>query len=183
METDFTIEVNQVSLTKQDLVDIYEEFSPRLFAYAFRLLGDSQLAEDCVSETFSRLLKVIQRGVGPMDNVKAYLYRIAHNWVIDYYRARGPETVDIESEQVESDVDNPEGTLTQTKERERVRKALLNLPENQRQVIMFRFYENWSHAETASALGKSEEATRALQHRALQALRRMLIPIQGKGTA
>jgi len=70
METDIYIAADQATLTKQDLVDTYETLSPQLFAYAFRLLGDSQLAEDCVSETFSRLLKVIERGLGPMDNLK-----------------------------------------------------------------------------------------------------------------
>lgn len=182
METDILFKVDQVSLTKKDLVNIYEEFSPLLFAYAYRLLGDSQLAEDCVSESFSRFLSVIQKGVGPMDNLQAYLYRIAHNWIMDYYRKRGPETVEIDLIRIESDVDNPEGKMNQTLEQERVRKALLNLPENQRQVIMFRFYENWTQAETASALGKSEEATRALQHRALETLRRLLVPAKGKGT-
>jgi RNA polymerase sigma-70 factor (ECF subfamily) len=181
METDIYFEIDQVSLTKEDLVNIYETFSPRLFAYAYRLLGDSQLAEDCVSETFSRFLRVVQRGVGPMENLQAYLYRIAHNWIMDYYRKRGPETVELELEQTESEVDNPESKMTQSAEQERVRKALLNLPENQRQVIMLRFYDNWTHAETASALGKSEEATRALQHRALGALRKLLVPAQGKG--
>ncbi|HSL86071.1 MAG TPA: sigma-70 family RNA polymerase sigma factor, partial [Bacteroidales bacterium] len=113
--------------------------------------------------------------------LKAYLYRIAHNWIMDHYRKQGPETVEIDSELMESNVDNPEGKMTQAWEQERVRKALLNLPEKQRQVIMLRFYDNWTHAEAASALGKSEEATRALQYRALDALRKMLVPAQGKG--
>jgi RNA polymerase sigma-70 factor (ECF subfamily) len=182
MEMDIYIEeVNQRQLTKSDLVEIYQEFSPRLFAYAYRLLGDSQLAEDCVSETFSRFLKVIQRGVGPNDNLKAYLYRISHNWIMDHYRNRVPEQENLEIGDLQSSSGNPEAMVSQELERQKVREALLNLPENQRQVIMLRFYEDWSHSETASALGKSEEATRALQYRALDGLRKKLIPDQGKG--
>ena len=181
METDIYIEADQDILTKKDLVDAYEQLSPQLFAYAFRLLGDSQLAEDCVSETFSRLLKVIEKGLSPMENLKAYLYRIAHNWIMDYYRTLQPETAEIELEKLHSDMDDPEGKLTRAMEQERVRQALLDLPEHQRQVIMLRFYENWTHAETASALGKSEQATRALQYRAVEALREKLVPAEGKG--
>jgi RNA polymerase sigma factor (sigma-70 family) len=48
------------------------------------------------------------------------------------------------------------------------------LPEEQRQVIELRFMENWSHTEVSHALGKSVEATRALQHRAVETLRRIL---------
>ncbi len=184
MQTDYYVEeVDQVSLTKQDLVNIYEEYSPRLFAYAFRLLGDSQLAEDCVSETFSRFLKIIERGVPPFDNLKAYLYRISHNWIMDYYRKRTPESEQLDVEKMESGASNPERKLSQKLEQETVREALLNLTEDQRQVIMFRFYEDWSHSETAAALGKSEQATRALQYRALEALKQALIPDQGRGKA
>jgi RNA polymerase sigma-70 factor (ECF subfamily) len=183
MQTDIYVNVDQKVLTKKDLVEIYEKISPQLFAYAFRLLGDSQLAEDCVSETFSRFLKVIQRGAAPTENLKAYLYRISHNWIMDYYRKRHPEQGEEALEQLHSGSENIEGKVSQAFEQRKVRKALLNLPENQRQVIMLRFYDEWSHAETASALGKSEEATRALQYRALESLRRQLIPDQEKGKA
>ncbi|MDW7755959.1 MAG: sigma-70 family RNA polymerase sigma factor [Brevefilum sp.] len=184
MEMDIYIEeVNQRQLTKKDLVEIYEQFSPRLFAYAFRLLGDSQLAEDCVSETFSRFLKVIQRGVGPNDNLKAYLYRISHNWIMDHYRNRIPEQDDVEIGNLQSSSGNPEAMVSQASERRKVREALLELPENQRQVIMLRFYEDWSHSEAASALGKSEQATRALQYRALEGLRNKLLSDQRQGKA
>jgi RNA polymerase sigma factor (sigma-70 family) len=95
MQTEIYVTVDQKVLTKKDLVEIYEKFSPQLFAYAFRLLGDSQVAEDCVSETFSRFLKVIQEALHLRENLKAYLYRISHNWIMDYYRKGHPEQGEI----------------------------------------------------------------------------------------
>ena len=181
MQMDIIFEIDHEQITKKDLVEIYEKYSGKLFAYAFRLVGDSQFAEDCVSETFSRFLKTVQRGVGSIDNLNAYLYRIAHNWIMDYYRNRLPEQENKEISLLQNDTNNPEALVSKESERQKVRKALLNLPEKQRQVIMFRFYEEWSHAETASALGTSAGATRALQYRALESLRNMLIPAQGKG--
>ena len=65
--------------------------------------------------------------------------------------------------------------FTQEAERERVRAALMQLPPDQRRVIELRFLEEWSHEAVAEALGKTVEATRALQHRALAVLRRILV--------
>jgi RNA polymerase sigma-70 factor, ECF subfamily len=70
---------------------------------------------------------------------------------------------------------NPSQLVAGEMERDRVRAALLRLPPDQRQVIELRFVEDWSHDAVAAALGKTVEATRALQHRALTALRRILL--------
>jgi RNA polymerase sigma-70 factor, ECF subfamily len=165
---------NAAPLDKSTLSELYERHSPGLFRYAVRLLGDSDLAEECVAETFSRLLQALQKGSGPLDNAQAYLYRIAHNWVTDYYRSRRPD--DPLNYELPGDAqENPAAVADGNLEREKVRQALLNLPPEQRQVIMLRFFEEWPHTEVAQLLGKTPEATRALQSRALAALRAMLV--------
>ena len=65
------------------LAEIYDLFSNALFAYAFKHVGKSQVAEDLVAETFSRFLKALERGGGPKEYLRAYLYRIIHNLIID----------------------------------------------------------------------------------------------------
>jgi RNA polymerase sigma-70 factor (ECF subfamily) len=161
--------------TKEDLIHIYEEQSPALYRYAVRLLGDSQLAEDCVAETFSRFLQAVRKGGGPNANVRAYLYRMAHNWITDHYRRNSDSTLPLEHDLKDGEMDSPSQIIIEEFEREQVRKALLKLPADQQQVIHFRFLEDWSHAEIAEVLGKSTEATRALQYRALNTLRQLLI--------
>jgi RNA polymerase sigma-70 factor, ECF subfamily len=157
-------------LDQPALVEIYEQNSPKLYRYAFHLLGDADLAEECVSETFSRLLQSLKNGGGPGENVQAYLYRIAHNWATDHYRRRAPDEA-LEPEQHVDPVNNPSTLVTRQLERERVRQALLLLTREQRQVIVLRFLEDWPHERIATVIGKTAEATRALQHRALAALR------------
>src|SRR5688500_15787913 len=76
-----------VVLDKKTLVEIYERHSPEIFRYAYRMLDDKNLAEDCVADTFLRLLIAVRGDILP-DNIRAYLYRISHNWIIDYYRRR-----------------------------------------------------------------------------------------------
>jgi RNA polymerase sigma-70 factor (ECF subfamily) len=166
---------NAPPITKQALVGIYEQHSPGLYRYAYRLLGDRHLAEECVSETFSRFLQSVRNGRWPDQNVQGYLYRMAHNWATDQYRKRTLETVELDAELHSDPHGNPAHQLAEGVERERVRKALMALPEDQRKVVVLRLMEQWSHEDVANALGKTVEATRALQHRALTALRRILL--------
>jgi RNA polymerase sigma-70 factor (ECF subfamily) len=172
MNTTFSADIS--AYNKQALVGIYEKHSPGIYRYAYRLLGERELSEECVSETFSRFLLAIRNGRGPNENVQGFLYRIAHNWITDHYRRRPPVSA-LDEELHEAPEGNPAETIAKQLENERVRAALLLLPEDQRKVIMMRVLDEWSHEEVAEALGKTVEATRALQYRALQALRRLLI--------
>ena len=158
----------------QELTLIYERYSPLLQRYAARMLGDPDSAEECVAETFSRFLHAVDQGGGPQDNLQAYLYRMAHNWITDFYRRQPP--VDLLDGDGPSDPHgNPLNVITRQMEQERVRQALRQLSPVQQQVIALRFLEEWSHEEVALVIGKTVDATRALQHRALAALRRFLV--------
>jgi RNA polymerase sigma-70 factor (ECF subfamily) len=172
-----TIATSAISFGKQDLVRIYEQHSPGLYRYAYRLLGDPHLSEECVSETFSRLLQAVRRGQGPNENVQGYLYRVAHNWITDHYRRR-PHVADLDEELHVDPLGNPADALHRQMESTKVRAALLKLPDEQRKVILMRVLEDWSHEQVAAALGKTVEASRALQHRALASLRRLLVDQQ-----
>jgi RNA polymerase sigma-70 factor, ECF subfamily len=162
-----------VRMDKEDLIEIYEEFNPRLYRYAVRLLSQPDLAEECVAETFSRFLQILKKGGGPKDNLSAYLYRMVHNWITDFYRNQPPVET-LENELPGDPRENPTAVVAEKLEQQRVRHALLNLTPEQRQVILLRFFEDWSHEEIASSIGKTAAATRALQHRALTGLQKML---------
>ena len=166
---------NSIVFDRQSLVAIYEQHNAELYRYAYRLLGDNALAEDCVSETFSRFLKAVRDGMGPVENVRAYLYRVAHNWVTDHYRRQPLPPLSLDADMHGATDPSPSQVVALEMERDRVRAALLRLPPDQRQVIELRFVEDWSHEAVAATLGKSVEATRALQHRAIAALRRILL--------
>jgi len=160
-------------IDKQALAEIYERYSPAIFRYAYRLLDDNDLAEECVADTFYRFL-IATRGGTTFENLRAYLYRIAHNWITDHYRRQPPLNISLEDE-VHADPDgNPSNLLVREQDRQRVRAALLRLSPEQRQVIELRYLEDWSHYDVATVLGKTVEATRALQYRAVEALRQIL---------
>jgi RNA polymerase sigma-70 factor (ECF subfamily) len=160
---------------RQSLIYAYERYNSELFRYAYRFLGDADLAEDCVAETFYRWLKAMQEGMGAVGYVRAYLYRVAHNWISDYYRSQPHRLVPLEAELHGEASANPAQLFSEALERQRVRAALLHLPADQQQVIMLRFVENRTHDEVAALLGKTTEATRTLQHRAITSLRQVLL--------
>lgn len=166
-----------ISYDRQALIEIYDQHSPGLFRYAYRMLGSKELAEECVSETFSRFLQALQNRRGPNDNVQGYLYRVAHNWITDQYRRQPQEHLSLDPDGHVDPNGNPSQLMSQNMERDRVRGALQKLPYDQQRVVELRFLDGMSHEEVAQVLGKSIEATRALQYRALAALRKMLVEI------
>lgn len=169
------------SYDNQALIDLYDQHSSGLFRYAYRMLGTKELAEECVSETFSRFLQAIKNSRGPRDNVQGYLYRVAHNWITDQYRRGTEEHYSLDPDGHVDPNGNPSILVTQNMERDRVRNALHQLPYDQQRVIELRFLEGLSHEEVGQVLGKSIEATRALQYRALASLRKILIETHKEG--
>ncbi len=159
-------------LETQALATIYDTHSPGIYRYAMRLLGDMSLAEDCVADTFARFLKSLQERRGPSDNLQAYLYRIAHNWIVDLYR-KNKETVEL-SDAVRSEADVPEEEAAKRIRQKQVRTAIRHLTPEQQQVISLKYLEEWSNEEVARVMKKPIGAVKSIQHRALKSLYKLL---------
>jgi RNA polymerase sigma-70 factor (ECF subfamily) len=160
---------------KTALVEIYEGHNAELYRYAARQLGDSALAEECVAETFSRFLHALRSGGGPDQHLRAYLYRIAHNWISDCLQQRPLLALDADPLSDGLSQESPLCEVIERAECDRVRAALAQLTPEQRQVVVLHYLEGWAHAEIARALFKSVGSVKALQHRALATLRRLLM--------
>lgn len=159
---------------EQALAEIYDRYNQGIYRYACRLLGNTDLAEECVAETFSRMLIALSQGKGPRKYLQAYLYRVAHNWITDQYRREPQPTLPLEPEFHSNPEPGPDEALTVASEQQAVRAALAKLTPDQRQVIVLKYIEGWRNREVAQALEKPIGAIKALQHRALNALRRHL---------
>ncbi len=155
------------------LATIYDCYSNGLYGYAFRLLGNADLAEECVAETFARFLQALHNGGGPRDHLKAYLYRIAHNWITDVFR-RQPIVVELGENIGKNEKGDADGAWQNEQEKQRLRVALQALTPDQRQVILLRYFEGWENDQIAAAVEKPVGAVKALQHRAIASLRRWL---------
>lgn len=163
------------NLEEGALVAIYDAHSAELYRYAYRLLGDTHASEDLVSETFERFLKALQAGGGPTDHLRAYLYRVAHNLAIDQKRRQTitEEILDDDAPHQSGDA-APDEVVETRIAAQQVRDALWCVTQDQRQVIMLKYFQGLNNAETAAALGKPVGAIKSLQHRGLKAMRRVL---------
>ncbi|MHB0876197.1 MAG: RNA polymerase sigma factor [Anaerolineae bacterium] len=159
-------------LDRAALAEVYDRYSPLLYRYAYRLMGDASMAEECVAETFSRLLHALHDGIGPRDHLQAYLFKIAHNWVTDYYRSEA--TVALADEVRDGASGEPAHVLAQRVESERVRAAMARLPSEQRLVLSLKFVEGWKDADIARSLDLRVSGVKALQRRGLAALQGLL---------
>jgi RNA polymerase sigma-70 factor (ECF subfamily) len=158
----------------QALEEIFESYSPGIYRYAFRLLGDTELARECMAETFSRFLNALKRDGGPDNYLQAYLYRIAHNWVTDYYRSKGPTSFPLDSMSLTDSRPEPDKVVEEQWSSHQLRQALALLTPDQRQVIVLKYLEEWENEAIAKVLNKPVGAVKSLQHRAIEALRRIL---------
>jgi len=157
------------------LVKIYDLYSDALFAYAFKHIGDLQTAEELVSETFFRFLGALERGGGPKEHLKAYLYRITHNLITDRFRRQPPPSLELDENRLPDEKPGPSSVFVSRQDEERVRQALRLITPEQRQVIVLKFLEGWSAGEIAQTMNKTLGAVKALQHRGLAALQRILV--------
>jgi len=158
----------------QALGEIYDAYSNGLYAYSWRLLGDTGLAEECVSEVFTRFLEALHQGKGPHSHLQAYLYRIAHNWITDYFRRQKGLCKPLEDDFCLQPAGRVEDQVADRLRARQVREALARLTPDQRQVLTLVYLEGWDKGEVAAALGKPIGAVKALQHRGINALRRIL---------
>jgi RNA polymerase sigma-70 factor (ECF subfamily) len=156
------------------LGELYDRYAPRMYAYIYRRVGDACLAEDLTSELFVRMLRAVQGKRAWRDSFVGWLYRIAHNLVVDAYRRRPPPQVSVEDVTLAAEGDDPAENLQEQAEHDRLRAAIQLLTADQQQVLALRFGEGLTAKETARIVQKTTGAVEAMQHRAVAALRRIL---------
>lgn len=154
------------------LGQIYDRYATRIYNYLYRRLGDRPLAEDLTSEVFLRMLEAARSRRFARTSLSGWLYRIAHNLVVDHYRRRR-ETVPLEEGLTEPE-DGPAPIVEAKLAQDELRAALQHLTEAQQQVIFLRFGEGLTAKRVAEVLNKPETAVWALQHRALARLQRIM---------
>ena len=154
---------------------LYRRYVDRVYGYAFYLLGDHHDAEDATERTFLAALAALERYRDTGSTFRAWLFRIAHNQLANALRARGRQqeaSLDAVVEQATDD--DPAGALGRAEDRRRLQRALEELPEDRRQVVVLRFVDGLSAREIGAVLDRSEGAVRVLQHRALRDLAAIL---------
>ena len=159
--------------------ELYDRYQPAIYRYIFYRVDDTATAEDLTSEVFVRLVERIDRFTYRGRPLLAWLYTIARNLVMDHHRRAG-RSVPLSPDASEvADMPDPEETVEGTLAQQRLAAALSCITADQREVIILKFIEGLDNEVVAHMLGRSVGAVKALQHRALAALRRVMKPNEG----
>ena len=160
---------------------LYDVHMPAIYRFVFVKVSNKADAEDITHQVFVNAWKgigsyKIRRGL-PFSS---WLYRIARNAVIDFYRT-SRHHLDIETVPEEAVSKSPgfEVKFDTEVKMDGVREALSKLDDDQESVLLMRFMNDMSYKEIAEAIDKSEGAVRVIQHRALKRLRKIIYESEG----
>ncbi len=159
---------------------LFDLFFEKILQYvSFRVEKDE--AEDIVSDIFLKVVEKLNTYTpNPKSSFNAWIFRIAHNTVIDFYRTQKEiyGLSDQEQEtyflQIPDKNPTPDEALQSSFDRKRIHKALKNLPSAHREIIELKYLEEFSNREISEITGKSEGNIRVIQLRALREVRKYL---------
>ena len=153
---------------------LYDLHVIRVYRHIYYIINDQKEAEDLTAQTFLKAWEAIGRFQPRGAPFASWLLRIAHNLAVSHLRALKGDAQLHELLIDDGLPRNPEAAAERQADEERVRRAVLRLGDDQRQVIILRFVEDLDYKEVAEILGKSVAAVRVIQHRALCALRKIM---------
>jgi RNA polymerase sigma-70 factor (ECF subfamily) len=163
------------------LAEIYDCYAEPIYRYLYRYLGNAHLAEDLTSEVFLKLLRVLGTSRAPRDQLKGWLYRVAHNLAMDWFRQQAKGEALPLNEELVSDSASLTATIEERQDQDRLRQAICQLTPSQQQVILLRFGEGLKIKQVGQLMGKSEGSIKLVQYRALKRLRKILEQEKNRG--
>ncbi len=164
----------EIELARALLTNLYEEYYDRMVRYIFVRIRDQTEAEDLAGEVFLKALKSLDSYRGRGEQMRVWLFKIAHNVVIDHVRKMSKrKTVPLNDMEIPDRL-SVEETVETKLQVERLSEALDQLTPSQREVIGLRFFAGLSSAEVGEISGKSGAAVREMQRAAIEKLRKLI---------
>jgi RNA polymerase sigma-70 factor, ECF subfamily len=161
--------------------DLYQRYVNRIYNYHYRHTSSRTDAEDLTSRTFYRALRSLHSYRETGAPFQAWLFRIAHNLVVNWYRDRtnhptvtmdGDDYMSLRAQMIPAEVsEGPEASLAAKEQRAVLLRAVSRLPEERKTLIILKFVEGMTNVEIGEVLGRTEGAIKALYHRTLITLR------------
>lgn len=165
--------VEQAKVDPDAFGELYNRYIKRIYNYVYYRTGNHQDAEDLTSRVFQRALQHIPKYVDRGVPFSAWLYRIAHNLVVNWHRDRSRRKVvpldDAILHVLHGSV--PEAVAERQQEKDILLQAIGNLSDDRQQLLLLKYIERLSNAEIGTIMGRSEGAIKSLYHRTLIALR------------
>ncbi len=157
------------------LASLYEQYYERIARYIYVHIGDRDEAQDLAGEVFLKALDSIKSYQERGFQMQSWLFRIAHNCVVDYLRKAARHNTRLVDAVIEAPGDDPSAVAERNHEMARVNQAMSKLTPEQRQVLSLRFLGCLTSREVAEVMKKSDGAVREMQRAAIQKLRSILV--------
>ncbi len=163
---------------EEAFAELYEKYFDKIYRYISLKIGNRFEAEDMTQQVFINALSSISSFKWRGLPFSSWLFRIAHNLVVDYFRKKTRQPVSSLNESITASEDNPQKVIEQKMNIEQLELASKGLTPAQQEVIALRFAGELPIAQVARVMGRSEGAIKALQHSAILALRKILNVVQ-----
>lgn len=158
--------------TRKIFSKIYDQYVDKIYRFIFVKVNSQEVTEDLCSETFLRCWETFKKDQNKIENIQAFLYRIARNLVTDHYREKGrTQIVSIDYVPIIDPEANLEEESHNNSDFNMIKLALNGLKEDHQEVIIWYYIDDLSVSEIADLTSKSEGAVRVMIHRALNNLK------------
>lgn len=166
------------AMEQKDFLKLYDENVAAIFRYIFLRVNSKETAQDLTSEVFLRAWKQLAENDSNLviKNKRAFLYRIAKNLTIDFYRRKSRTEVSLGdiTIQIPNLKDDPAAEISLELELEPIKKALAEIKDDHAEVIIWHYFDELTIPEIAEILDKSEGAVRVMLSRGLEKVRELL---------
>lgn len=156
---------------EEALSQFYAEYTVRIYRYLFARVKHRELAEDLTSEVLIKILKNLSR-LDPGKNINAWVFTIARNVLIDFYRKKNAQPK--QGKGLEIELETPETKLTRETLLRDIIKALQTLSDLEREVIELTYFAELKGKEIAKILRKSTGNIRIIRHRSIKKLKKII---------
>ena len=153
---------------------LYDIYADRIYRHIYYRTGNVEDARDMTQEGFIKEWKALPKYQRTKTPFLGWLYTISHNRVIDYYRTKKDHAYINDDIIIADNGVSPEDLVEAQFTRQEVRKAILQLPEEQQQVIIMSFIDGFEYSRIAETLHKTEGNIRVIVHRALKEMRKIM---------
>jgi len=161
--------------TPEQFEKIYDLYAPRIYRHILARVGNRHVAEDIAGTVFLNAWDSLSQGGEPVKNIRAFLYRIAHNLITDHYRKGKFSTVELnevtEHRQIAESRFQAEELAMKREILVEVESALEDIDDEYRDILVWRFVDELSIEEITAITGKTSNNIYVMLHRALKKIR------------
>lgn len=156
--------------TEQSFLKLYDQFAEPLFRHCYFRVSSREIAEDLTQETFLRTWNYLVAGE-TIENSKAFLYRIAGNLIIDYYRKKKDASLDVLSENGFDPAGDDASSTLRFVEGQHALRVVNTLEPHYREILILKYVDDLSIKEIAMIVGESENVVSVRIHRGIRKLK------------